>query len=80
MWIVLGVSFKPNIPYFEKFLNQKYKDYKSTDGRVIRCESWTEDFSEYEVECRYFRGEKAEEPTYHAFDTWGGYIGSRDGG
>ncbi len=80
VWIVLGISFKPSIPYFEAFLNQKYKGYKSTEGRVIRCESWTEYSSEYEISCRYFRQAKAEEPTYHAFDKWGGYIGSRDGG
>ncbi|OCP12002.1 hypothetical protein BBX50_17395 [Ensifer sp. LC11] len=80
VWIVLGISFNPSIPYFEAFLNQKYKGYRSTEGRLIRCESWTEYSSEYEISCRYFRQAKAEEPTYHAFDKWGGYIGSRDGG
>lgn len=80
VWIVLGITFRPSISYFEGFLNQKYKGYRSSEGRVIRCESWIEDYSEYSVSCRYFRQGKAEEPTYHAFDKWGGYIGSRDGG
>ena len=79
-WVFVGLNFKPSLPYFEAFLNQKYDGYQKYQGRVIQCDSWREFFSEYEVSCRYFRGGTPEETTYHAFDKWGDYIGSRDGG
>lgn len=79
-WIVLGITFTPTIPYFETFLARKLSGYRTMEGREIRCESWEERGTFYEVSCRFFRNGIAEETTYHAFDTWGGYIGTLDGG
>jgi hypothetical protein len=80
IYIYKGLTFQPSLAYFDAFLNYKYEGYKKYEGRVIKCDSWEEDKSEYEVNCQYFRGSTGEEQTYHAFDRWGGYIGSRDGG
>jgi len=79
-WIVLGITFTPSIPYFGEFLAKKLNGYRQMEGREIRCETWQDHGSEYQVSCRYYRQGNAEETTYQAFDKWGGYIGTRDRG